>query len=105
MFSRRLKWPFPSNRLSRLLDDKRARGARVLDLTESNPTRVGLRYPAEAIGAALRTAGAAAYEPTARGLEQPAMSYYGLLDRAPMGRNEPPDEPLWLRRHDEYGKA
>ena len=70
MFSRRLKWPFPSNRLSRLLDDKRARGARVLDLTESNPTRVGLRYPAEAIGAALRTAGAAAYEPTARGLEQ-----------------------------------
>ena len=33
------------------------------------------------------------------------MSYYGLLDRTPMGRNEPPDEPLWLRRHDEYGKA
>ena len=43
------------------------------------------------------------YVTTARGLEQPAMSYYGLLDRTAMGRNEPPDEPLWLRRHDEYG--
>jgi predicted dithiol-disulfide oxidoreductase (DUF899 family) len=42
------------------------------------------------------------YVTTARGLEGPAMSYYQLLDRTPAGRNEPPDEPLWLRRHDEY---
>jgi predicted dithiol-disulfide oxidoreductase (DUF899 family) len=42
------------------------------------------------------------YVTTARGLEGPAMAYYQLLDRTPMGRNEPPDEPLWLRRHDEY---
>jgi predicted dithiol-disulfide oxidoreductase (DUF899 family) len=42
------------------------------------------------------------YVATARGLEQPAMAYYSLLDRTPMGRNEPPDEPLWVRRHDEY---
>jgi predicted dithiol-disulfide oxidoreductase (DUF899 family) len=42
------------------------------------------------------------YVTTARGLEGPAMAYYGLLDRTPMGRNEPPDEPLWVRRHDEY---
>ncbi len=40
------------------------------------------------------------YVTTARGLE-PAMAYYGLLDRAPMGRNEG-DDPFWLRRHDEY---
>jgi predicted dithiol-disulfide oxidoreductase (DUF899 family) len=40
---------------------------------------------------------------TARGLE-PAMAYYGLLDRAPMGRHE--DDPdFWLRRHDEYETA
>jgi predicted dithiol-disulfide oxidoreductase (DUF899 family) len=45
------------------------------------------------------------YVTTARGLEQPAMSYYGLLDRTPMGRNEPPDQPLWVRRHDEYAKT
>jgi predicted dithiol-disulfide oxidoreductase (DUF899 family) len=42
------------------------------------------------------------YVTTSRGLEGPAMSYYGLLDRTPAGRNEPPDEPLWVRRHDEY---
>jgi predicted dithiol-disulfide oxidoreductase (DUF899 family) len=43
------------------------------------------------------------YVSTARGLE-PAMAYYGLLDRTPRGRHE--DEPEhWLRRHDEYEAA
>jgi predicted dithiol-disulfide oxidoreductase (DUF899 family) len=41
------------------------------------------------------------YVTTARGLE-PAMAYYGLLDRTPRGRDESATEPLWLRRHDEY---
>jgi predicted dithiol-disulfide oxidoreductase (DUF899 family) len=41
------------------------------------------------------------YVTTARGLE-PAMAYYGLLDRTPMGRNEGDSAVLWLRRHDEY---
>ena len=41
------------------------------------------------------------YVATARGLEGPAMGYYGLLDRAPKGRQES-DRPIWLRRHDEY---
>jgi predicted dithiol-disulfide oxidoreductase (DUF899 family) len=41
------------------------------------------------------------YVTTARGLE-PAMAYYGLLDRTPVGRNESVDQPLWIRRHDEY---
>jgi predicted dithiol-disulfide oxidoreductase (DUF899 family) len=41
------------------------------------------------------------YVTTARGLE-PAMAYYGLLDRTPMGRNEGNDQPILLRRHDEY---
>jgi predicted dithiol-disulfide oxidoreductase (DUF899 family) len=42
------------------------------------------------------------YVTTARGLEGPAMGYYGLLDRTPKGRREGADEPIWLRRHDEY---
>jgi predicted dithiol-disulfide oxidoreductase (DUF899 family) len=42
------------------------------------------------------------YVTTARGLE-PAMAYYGLLDRTPRGRDESATEPLWIRRHDEYG--
>ena len=44
------------------------------------------------------------YVTTARGLE-PAMAYYGLLDRTPKGRNEGGDQPIWLRRHDEYQSA
>jgi len=44
------------------------------------------------------------YVTTARGLE-PAMGYYGLLDRTPMGRNEDATRPFWLRRHDEYERA
>jgi predicted dithiol-disulfide oxidoreductase (DUF899 family) len=41
------------------------------------------------------------YVTTARGLE-PAMAYYGLLDRTPMGRREEGESEFWLRRHDEY---
>jgi predicted dithiol-disulfide oxidoreductase (DUF899 family) len=41
------------------------------------------------------------YVTTARGLE-PAMAYYGLLDRTPNGRDESASRPLWVRRHDEY---
>jgi predicted dithiol-disulfide oxidoreductase (DUF899 family) len=42
------------------------------------------------------------YVTTARGLEQPAMAYYALLDRTPKGRDESATESLWVRRHDEY---
>jgi predicted dithiol-disulfide oxidoreductase (DUF899 family) len=44
------------------------------------------------------------YVTTARGLE-PAMGYYGLLDRTPMGRHEEGESEFWLRRHDEYEAA
>jgi predicted dithiol-disulfide oxidoreductase (DUF899 family) len=58
----------------------------------------GLSAYALSDGTAYRT-----YLSTARGLE-PAMAYYGLLDRTPRGRHE--DEPEhWLRRHDEYEAA
>ena len=41
------------------------------------------------------------YVTTSRGLE-PAMAYYGLLDRTPLGRDEEGEKSFWLRRHDEY---
>jgi len=47
-------------------------------------------------GAVYRT-----YVTTSRGLE-PAMAYYGLLDRTPRGRQEERELEHWLRRHDEY---
>ena len=56
----------------------------------------GLSAYALSDGAVYRT-----YVTSARGLEL-AMAYYGLLDRAPMGRHEEGEETFWLRRHDEY---
>ena len=44
------------------------------------------------------------YLTTTRGLE-PAMGYYGLLDRTPIGRNEEGEQVLWVRRRDEYEDA
>jgi hypothetical protein len=47
MFSSRFHWDLQHNRLTELLSAKRAQGARVLDLTQSNPTRAGIEYPGE----------------------------------------------------------
>jgi predicted dithiol-disulfide oxidoreductase (DUF899 family) len=41
------------------------------------------------------------YSTTARGLE-PLLGFYGLLDRAPRGRDEGDPPVMWIRRHDEY---
>jgi predicted dithiol-disulfide oxidoreductase (DUF899 family) len=50
-------------------------------------------------GAVYRT-----YVSTARGLE-PAMGYYGLLDRTALGRQEEGEQVFWLRRRDEYERS
>lgn len=67
MFSHRLPDQTP-NRLSVALAEARASGRRLLDLTESNPTRVGLSYPA-AVLEALADRRAEIYEPHPLGLE------------------------------------
>jgi len=59
----------------------------------------GLSVYALADGTVYRT-----YVSSARGLE-PAMAYYGLLDRTPLGRHEEGEQTHWLRRHDEYDTA
>ena len=51
MFSRRIHWDFRTNRLTLALEAMRRNGARILDLTESNPTRAGLVYPPEIVRA------------------------------------------------------
>jgi predicted dithiol-disulfide oxidoreductase (DUF899 family) len=58
--------------------------------------RPGMSVYALSNGSVYRT-----YVTTSRGLE-PAMAYYGLLDRTPKGRHESATAPLWIRRHDEY---
>ena len=44
MFSERTNWKLTPNRLTEALQQVKARGASVLDLTISNPTRACLRY-------------------------------------------------------------
>ncbi|HXD68170.1 MAG TPA: DUF899 domain-containing protein [Solirubrobacteraceae bacterium] len=45
------------------------------------------------------------YASTNRGLEV-IMTYYGILDRTPRGRDEgEPPSPTWMRRHDEFVAA
>jgi alanine-synthesizing transaminase len=79
VFSSRLKWHLPQNPLSALLEAKRRAGVRVLDLTESNPTRAGFDYPGERILGALSDSRGLLYQPDPRGLEsarEAVASYY-----------------------------
>jgi aspartate/methionine/tyrosine aminotransferase len=68
MFSQRLTWNLARNRLSRVLDEKQAAGASILDLTESNPTRAGFIPGEPAWLQALANPQSAWYEPDAHGL-------------------------------------
>jgi alanine-synthesizing transaminase len=56
MFSERTNWKLTPNRLTQALEEARASGARILDLTVSNPTRIGLEYDWQAILGALGSA-------------------------------------------------
>lgn len=65
MPSRRLPWEAERNRLTTLLQSKS--GERLLDLTESNPTRAGFAYPEREILEALADPRVFRYEPDPRG--------------------------------------
>ena len=52
MFSSRTRWDLQPNRLAARLAARRAAGARLFDLTESNPTRARLHYPDDLLAAA-----------------------------------------------------
>ncbi|MBI2827986.1 MAG: pyridoxal phosphate-dependent aminotransferase [Acidobacteria bacterium] len=67
MFSRRLPPHAELNALSQAVDALRAEGAQVADLTESNPTRAAIPYPAGLL-ASLADAEALHYEPHPFGL-------------------------------------
>lgn len=64
-FSHRLDWSTATNRLSKTLEGIRPR----FDLTASNPTKTGLTYPQEIIGA-LNHPAALQYNPDPRGIDQ-----------------------------------
>jgi alanine-synthesizing transaminase len=79
MFSERTNWRLSQNRFTQAIEEVRATGATILDLSASNPTRVGLEYDAEAIWRALRSPRSLDYDPQAKGLlsaRQAVSAYY-----------------------------
>ena len=67
MFSTRVPASLTPNRLSARVSALRAAGLPLLDLTESNPTRVGLAYPPSLLAPLSDVAGLR-YDPSPRGL-------------------------------------
>src|SRR6266568_178088 len=70
MFSDRTNWKLSRNRFTVAVEEVRAGGARLLDLTVSNPTRAGLRYDEAAILGALASPRALDYDPQSKGLRE-----------------------------------
>jgi len=79
MFSHRVWKNTTANRLAVALERTKEAGSRILDLTESNPTRSGFRYDEESIARAVSRAGMMRYEPDPQGLlvaRQAIAGYY-----------------------------
>jgi alanine-synthesizing transaminase len=68
VFARRTNWTLTQNRYTEAVDAYRASGRRVLDLTASNPTTIGLQYEEAKIRAALTHRNALRYEPASKGI-------------------------------------
>src|SRR5579864_6063908 len=81
--SRRLPWDQACNALAAEVAARKARGLATTDLTESNPTRVGLAYPeaelAEIMG---RAAASIDYPPHPLGLPEARQALAAALGEA-----------------------
>ncbi|HEX7425026.1 MAG TPA: pyridoxal phosphate-dependent aminotransferase [Terriglobales bacterium] len=79
MFSHRTNWRLSPNALTRAIEEARASGQKILDLTVSNPTEAGVRPDPEIVLAALANPEAMHYDPQPRGLlgaRQAVCRYY-----------------------------
>jgi alanine-synthesizing transaminase len=80
MFSQRTNWKLAPNRYTRALEEARASGKMLVDLTLSNPTECGLSYDSAAILGAFQNPEGLRYEPEAKGLlcaRREVAKYYG----------------------------
>jgi alanine-synthesizing transaminase len=68
MFSRRTDWNLTPNRLTLAHQETLRSGRKILDLTISNPTRIGIEYDESAILDALRNPEALDYDPHPKGI-------------------------------------
>ncbi len=68
MFSNRTNWNLSSNRLTKLIEERRQQGHVILDLTESNPTKVGFDFYDIGLLNPLKNKSNLIYEPDPKGL-------------------------------------
>jgi alanine-synthesizing transaminase len=78
MFSTRVPTDLAPNRLTTAELSIRARGIRLIDLTETNPTRVGLAYPDDVLAALAAPAGMS-YDPHPFGLANARQTIAGEI--------------------------
>src|SRR5260221_6960117 len=67
MFSDRTNWPLTPNSLTVALDELRAAGTPLLDLTASNPTQCNFHYDSSAILSAFQNPATLSYDPQPKG--------------------------------------
>jgi alanine-synthesizing transaminase len=79
--SRRLQWDQACNALAAEVAARKARGLATIDLTESNPTRVGLAYPEAELAEILGRSAAADYPPHPLGLPEAREALAAALSR------------------------
>jgi alanine-synthesizing transaminase len=79
--SRRLQWDQACNALAGEVAARKARGLATIDLTESNPTRVGLAYPEAELAEILGRSAAADYPPHPLGLPEAREALAAALSR------------------------
>ncbi|HKW17766.1 MAG TPA: pyridoxal phosphate-dependent aminotransferase [Terriglobales bacterium] len=91
MFSRRTDWNLTPNRLTLAHQEALRNGRKILDLTVSNPTRVGILYDETAILDALRNPKALDYDPQPKGLRsaREAVAEYYSCASEKSGRPDP----------------
>ena len=80
VFSSRFQWDSKPNRISELLTRKREEDAPIIDLTQSNPTHAGFRYPLDVVRA-FEDSSMLWYEPTPRGMpaaREAVSAYYSV---------------------------
>jgi alanine-synthesizing transaminase len=70
MFASRTNWRLEPNRFSLALENHRRTGAKLFDLTASNPTTCGFTYPEQEMLAALADPRALTYRPESKGLRE-----------------------------------
>jgi aspartate/methionine/tyrosine aminotransferase len=90
-FSSRFHWDAKPNRLTQILARRHAEDAPVIDLTQSNPTQAGFRYPLD-VTRAFDDSSMLSYEPSPRGslaAREAVSAYY-----ANRGRDVSPDRIL-----------